>query len=151
MNFQIYKLFLIFLVLEIFFVYLILNPPINNNAKLSLEIQKNIIRIFSIMLIIGSFYSFYPVIKDIICYLNKHEKCIQHTECIVKKTTTLPIFFFAKKNIYCSNGKKFKIFFTFNNYFEHEKFIFDYLSNSRIIIHEKLIYSPYKKRLKERK
>lgn len=149
MNFQIYKPILIFLILEVFFGYLILNPPISNNAKLSLDMQKNIMRFFSIIMFVIIFYGFYPIIKDTFCYLNKGDKCVQQTKCIIKETTTTPIFFFAKKNIYCSNGQKFKVFFTFNSYFENEIFIFDYLLNSKVIINEKLIYSPYKKRLKK--
>ena len=147
MNFQIYKPILVFLILEIFFVYLVLNPPISNNARLSLDMQRNIMRFFSIVMFILTIYGFYPVIKDTFCYLKDGDKCIKETKCIVENTTSMPIFFFAKKNIYCDNNQKFKVFFTFHNYFKDEVFIFSFLPNSKVIINEKLIYSPYKKRL----
>ena len=116
MNFQIYKPILVFLMLEIVFVHLILEPPVSDDARLSLNTQKNIMRFFSIVMFIIAPYGFYPVIKDTFCYLKNGDKYIKETKCIVKNTTTTPIFFFARKDIYCDNNQNFQVFFTFHSY-----------------------------------
>ena len=95
-------------------------------------------------------YGFYPIMKDTFYYLSKGDKYIEQIKCVIKKTTTTPIFFFVKKNIYCKNGEEFKVFLTFNNYFKNEIFKFKYLPNSKLLISEEIIYFPYKKRLKRK-
>jgi len=147
-NYQAYKPIIFFFILILFYIYLIMIPPVNKEGKLSISIQKKTIIFFSTIMLIFTFYGFYPIFKDTLQFLKHGKKSLYKNKCVVINTTSTPIFFFAKKNIYCKNGKHFYIFFTFDNFFKNEVFNFYYLPYSRNIVKQKLIFSPLKKRKK---
>lgn len=147
-NYQAYKPIILFCILVAFFAYLIIVPPVGEEGKLPILVQKKIIISFSTIMLVLTFYGFYSVFKDTLQYVEYGKASLHKDKCVVTHITSTPIFFFAKKDIYCKSGKQFHIFFTFDNFFKDEVFDFSYLPYSRNIVEQRLISSPYKKREK---
>ena len=142
---EILKILIFICIANLLFIYLVINPPINENAKLSIRMQVLVVRLVFLSGILMILYGFSPFFIDAFNYFKYGESYLKKEICTVERTFHLPIFFFAKKKVACKNGQYFKKFITFDDYFHNEKFIFYYLPKSKIIVKQELIYSPNEK------
>jgi len=149
MYYEIFKILLIILFMEIIFIYILLNPPTDIKARLSIASQILVARLFVTSMIFVSLFGFYIFFYDSMNYFKKGGEYLKTTECVVQNVTTFPILSFMKKNIKC-NDTRFINYFTFNSFYENEKFKFTYLPKSKIIVRSELLESPYDKRINQK-
>ena len=150
MYYEIFKLLLFLVAGLIIFGYFIYFPPTEEGKRLSVKAQKGVTRFILILLVFFTFFGFKSFFLDIIQYIRYENGYLRKTECTVESVYDLPICFFAEKRIECTNGMKLTRYLTFYPYFKDEKFLFYYLPKSKMIVGQRILYSPFKKRMESK-
>lgn len=132
---EIFKVLCFILFLCSVSIYLVIRPPVDENAKWPPERQKKFSRVFFSAIALMILFGFSPFFKDLWYYYKFGNAYLREKTCVVKRTYHLPIFFFVKREIRCEGEQyTYRRHLTFDDYEPGEVIRFSYFPESRTIL-----------------
>lgn len=116
-------------------IYLILKAPVDENARLSPEKQKKVVRTFFLAATLMILYGYSPFFEDLWYYHKFGDTYPREKTCVVDRTYHLPFFSYVKREVLCKDERiTYKRYLTFDDYESGERVRFLFLPESRTIL-----------------
>jgi len=123
----------------IIFIIIIINPSFVTKYGIRTTTIDNMVRVFSIFLLLIWFIPHKSLFFDTVGYLKNGEKYLHKDMCTVKEIQKTVWFFFAQKSIICKNGKSYVDRFTSRFYHMGDKLDITYFPETTLIADTKTV------------
>jgi hypothetical protein len=129
----------VFVLLEILYLSILIRPDLITRFGHTSKTIDNVVRFFSLLLLVFGIIAIWPVLVDSINYLFKGNNYIRSKVCEVKWVNKSVWFFFAQQVINCKDGDSFVDRFTTKIYSPGEIVNVKYLPRSKLIVDTEIL------------